>query len=142
MAADGTFFKQLAWVNPRTHAPVIAIVVQGLIALVISFLPYERILNYVTCIDYIFFGFAAIALIVFRNRDARDPAAPSPTIRMPGHPVTTLLFLAVAWGVVVDVMFTSPETRIGLAILFSGLPVYWFFTRRAAGKSPRKVPVG
>jgi APA family basic amino acid/polyamine antiporter len=142
MAADGTFFKQLAWVNPRTHAPVIAIVVQGLIALVISFLPYERILNYVTCIDYIFFGFAAIALIVFRNRDARDPAAPSPTIRMPGHPVTTLLFLAVAWGVVVDVMFTSPETRIGLAILVSGLPVYWFFTRRAAGKSPRKVPVG
>src|SRR5580704_4433911 len=140
MAADGTFFKQLAWVNPRTHAPVIAIVVQGLIALVISFLPYERILNYVTCIDYIFFGFAAIALIVFRNRDARDPAAPSPTIRMPGHPVTTLLFLAVAWGVVVDVMFTSPETRIGLAILVSGLPVYWFFTRRAAGKSPRKVP--
>jgi APA family basic amino acid/polyamine antiporter len=142
MAADGTFFKQLAWVNPRTHAPVIAIVVQGLIALVISFLPYERILNYVTCIDYIFFGFAAIALIVFRNRDARDPAAPSPTIRMPGHPVTTLLFLAVAWGVVVDVMFTSPETRIGLAILVSGLPVYWFFTHRAAGKSPRKVPVG
>jgi APA family basic amino acid/polyamine antiporter len=142
MAADGTFFKQLAWVNPRTYAPVIAIVVQGLIALVISFLPYERILNYVTCIDYIFFGFAAIALIVFRNRDARDPAAPSPTIRMPGHPVTTLLFLAVAWGVVVDVMFTSPETRIGLGILVSGLPVYWFFTRRAAGKSPRKVPVG
>ncbi|MBV8345817.1 MAG: amino acid permease, partial [Candidatus Eremiobacteraeota bacterium] len=42
MAADGTFFKQLAWLNPRTHAPVVAIVVQGLIALVISFLPYER----------------------------------------------------------------------------------------------------
>jgi APA family basic amino acid/polyamine antiporter len=132
MAADGTFFKQLAWVNGRTHAPVIAIVTQGLIALIISFLPYERILNYVTCIDYIFFGLAAIALIVFRNRDARDPAAPAPVIRMPGHPVTTLLFLAVAWGVVGDVMITSPETTIGLAILISGLPVYWFFARRGA----------
>jgi len=130
MAADGTFFKQLAWVNRRTHAPVIAIVSQGMIALIISFLPYERILNYVTCIDYIFFGLAAIALIVFRNRDARDPAAPAPSIRMPGHPVTTLMFLAVAWGVVVDVMITSPETTIGLAILISGLPVYWFFVRR------------
>jgi basic amino acid/polyamine antiporter, APA family len=132
MAADGTFFKQLAWVNRRTHAPVIAIVAQGLIALIISFLPYERILNYVTCIDYIFFGLAAIALVIFRNRDARDPAAPAPIIRMPGHPVTTLMFLAVAWGVVVDVMITSPETTIGLAILISGLPVYWFFVRRSA----------
>ena len=61
---------------------------------------------------------------------------------MPGHPVTTLLFLAVAWDVVGDVLITSPDTTIGLAILLSGLPVYWFFTRRAAGKSPRKVPVG
>jgi len=93
-------------------------------------LPYERILNYVTCIDYIFFGFSALALFVFRNRDARDSSAPRPFFRMPGHPVTTLIFLAVAWGVVADVMFTSPETTIGIAILLSGLPVYWFFTRR------------
>lgn len=129
MAADGTFFKQFAAVDPRTHAPVVAIVAQGLVALVISFLPYERILNYVTCIDYIFFGFSAIALIVFRNRDARDPAAPKPIVRMPGHPLTTLIFLVVAWGVVGDVMLSSPETIIGIAILLSGLPVYWFFAR-------------
>jgi basic amino acid/polyamine antiporter, APA family len=117
---------------------VVAIVAQGLVALLISFLPYERILNYVTCIDYIFFGLAAIALIVFRNRDARDPAAPSPIIRMPGHPVTTLIFLAIAWGVVGDVMVTSPETTIGFAILISGLPVYWLFTRSSL---PRPHPV-
>ncbi|HEY1867114.1 MAG TPA: amino acid permease [Candidatus Cybelea sp.] len=135
MAADGTFFKQFAAINPMTHAPVVAIAAQGLVALVISFLPYERILNYVTCIDYIFFGFSAIALIVFRNRDARDPSAPTPSIRMPGHPVTTLIFLAVAWGVVADVMLTSHETIIGIGILLSGLPVYWYFTRRAASRS-------
>jgi basic amino acid/polyamine antiporter, APA family len=139
MAADGTFFKQFAAVNARTHAPVVAIVAQGLVALVIAFLPYEQILNYVTCIDYIFFGFAAIALIVFRNRDARDPAALAPIFRMPGHPVTTLIFLAVAWGVVGDVMFTSPETIVGIGILLSGLPVYWFFTRRASARPPLEV---
>jgi APA family basic amino acid/polyamine antiporter len=135
MAADGTFFKQFAAINPATHAPVVAIVAQGLVALVISFLPYERILNYVTCIDYIFFGLSALALIVFRNRDARDPSAPTPSIRMPGHPVTTLIFLAVAWGVVADVMITSRETIIGIAILLSGLPIYWFFTRRRASST-------
>lgn len=141
MAADGTFFKQFASINPMTHAPVVAIVAQGLVALVISFLPYERILNYVTCIDYIFFGFSAIALIVFRNRDARDPSAPTPSIRMPGHPVTTLIFLVVAWGVVADVMLTSHETIIGIGILLSGLPVYWFFTRRAASSAASRLEI-
>ncbi|HMF29755.1 MAG TPA: amino acid permease, partial [Candidatus Cybelea sp.] len=34
MAADGTFFKQFAAIDPRTHAPVVAIVAQGLVALV------------------------------------------------------------------------------------------------------------
>jgi basic amino acid/polyamine antiporter, APA family len=141
MAADGTFFKQFASVDPRTHAPVVAIVAQGLIALVISFLPYERILNYVTCIDYIFFGLAAIALIVFRNRDARDPSAPRPILRMPGHPVTTLIFLVAAWGVVADVMITSRETIIGIAILLSGLPVYWFFARRSPSAGSSRLEI-
>ena len=58
---------------------------------------------------------------------------------MPGHPVTTLLFLAVAWGVVLDVMVTSPETIVGVAILLSGLPVYWLFARRTAASSTNAV---
>jgi basic amino acid/polyamine antiporter, APA family len=134
MAADGTFFKPLASVNPRTHAPVLAIAAQGLVAVVIAlFFNYDQILNYVTCNDYIFFGLAAIALIVFRNRDARDPQAPKPFFRMPGHPVTTLIFLAAAWYIVGDTIFNSPhDTLIGVGILLSGLPVYWFFTKRRA----------
>ncbi len=137
MAADGTFFKQLAWVNPRTHAPVLAILLQGVIAIVIALSgSYDQILNYVTCNDYIFFGLAAIALIVFRNRDARDPAAPKPAFRMPGHPYTTLLFLAAAWYVVGDTVLKSPhDTGIGIGILLSGLPVYLLFTRRRATRA-------
>jgi APA family basic amino acid/polyamine antiporter len=132
MAADGTFFRQLAWVNAQTRAPVLAIVLQGLVAVVITlFLNYGQILNYVTCNDYIFFGLAAIALFVFRKRDARDPLARKPYFRMPGHPVTTLLFLVAAWYIVGDTVIKSPyDTGIGLAILISGLPVYALFTRR------------
>jgi APA family basic amino acid/polyamine antiporter len=132
MAADGTFFKQLAWVNARTRAPVLAILLQGSVAIVIALSgSYDQILNYVTCNDYIFFGLAAIALIVFRNRDARDPAAPQPVFRMPGHPVTTLLFLAAAWYIVADTVVKSPhDTGIGIGILLSGLPVYALFARR------------
>jgi basic amino acid/polyamine antiporter, APA family len=132
MAADGTFFKQLAWINAQTHVPVLAIVVQGAIAIVIALSGrYDQILNYVTCNDYIFFGLAAIALIIFRNRDAKDPSAGKPFFRMPGYPVTPLIFIAAAWYIVGDTVIKSPgDTGIGLAILVSGVPVYLLFTRR------------
>ena len=136
MASDGTFFKQLAWVNARTHAPVLAIVLQSVVAIVIALSGrYDQILNYVTCNDYIFFGLAAIALIVFRRRDASDLSAPKPVFRMPGHPFTTVLFLAAAWFIVGDTVVKSPiDTGVGIAILLTGLPVYALFVwrRRAA----------
>jgi APA family basic amino acid/polyamine antiporter len=119
---------------------VVAIVAQGLVAIALSFLPYERILTYVTSVDSVFFGLSALALIIFRNRDARDPSAPRPIFHMPGHPVTTLLFLAISWGIVADVAITSPkDASIGLGILLLGLPVYALFARRTASARARTL---
>ena len=36
MAEDGLFFKSVAWVHPKTLAPVVAIAVQGALAIVIA----------------------------------------------------------------------------------------------------------
>jgi basic amino acid/polyamine antiporter, APA family len=132
MAADGTFFKQLARIDPRTHVPVLAIVLQGLVAAIITMSGrYDQILNYVTSVDYVFFGLAALALIVFRKRDAADASAPKPFFTMPWHPWSTLIFLIAAWGLVGDVLIKSPvDTSIGLGILISGLPVYALFAWR------------
>ena len=81
MAADGTFFKQLAWVNARTHAPVLAIVLQGLVAIVIAVTGrYDQILNYVTCNDYIFFGLCRDrADRLSQSRRARSASAAVPS---------------------------------------------------------------
>ncbi|HVA33566.1 MAG TPA: amino acid permease [Candidatus Baltobacteraceae bacterium] len=137
MAADGTFFKQLAWVHPRTHVPVLAIVAQGVVAAIITLSgAYDQILNYVTSVDYVFFGLSALALIVFRKRDAADPNAPRPFFSVPGHPWSTLLFLIVAWSIVGDVLIKSPiDTSIGLGILLTGLPVYALFAWRRRSPS-------
>jgi APA family basic amino acid/polyamine antiporter len=137
MAADKTFFRQLAWVDPRTHVPVIAILLQGIVAAIIAVSGrYDQILNYVTSVDYTFFGLSAIALFVFRNRDARDPNAPKPYFRMPGHPWSTVLFLLAAWAIVGDVLVKSPvDTSIGLGILLTGLPAYAIFARYNARRA-------
>ena len=133
MAADGTFFRHLARIDPRTHVPTIAIVVQGAVAAVVALSGrYDQILNYVTSVDYTFFGLAAVALIVFRiPRRAPYPGGARPSFTMPGHPWTTILFLVVSWTIVGDVLVKSPvDTSIGLGILLSGLPAYAAFAWR------------
>jgi basic amino acid/polyamine antiporter, APA family len=129
MAADGIFFKSLAWVDRRTHVPSIAIAVQGAAALVIALSgSYNQILNYVSSVDFVFFGLGALALFVFRARD-RDGPRVRPS--MPGHPWTTSFYLAVSWLLVIDLVIASPyDSLIGLGILLSSIPVYAFFAMR------------
>lgn len=128
MADDGTFFKPLAYLDPRTHVPVIAIALQGAAAIFLVMIGnYDTILNWVTSVDYVFFGLAAIALIIFRTRD-RAAGAPKPFFQMPLHPFSTLLFLVIAWGVVADVLVKDPRsTFYGIGLLLTGVPVYAIF---------------
>jgi APA family basic amino acid/polyamine antiporter len=69
MAQDGLFFKQVATVHSRTRVPIVAIVLQGLLAIIISFWGrYEQILNYVVSMDFIFFGLTACCIFVFSKK--------------------------------------------------------------------------
>jgi APA family basic amino acid/polyamine antiporter len=130
MAQDGLFFKSVGTVHPRTRAPIVAIALQGLLAIVIAFLgTYELILNYVVSVDVIFFGLTACCIFVFRKHARSETVA---TVKVPGHPITTLLFIAVCWAVAVNTVYRYPSnTLIGIAIMFAGLPAYWFWRTRS-----------
>jgi APA family basic amino acid/polyamine antiporter len=141
MAKDGVFFRSVAMVHPRSHVPVIAIALQGVWATVIALTgKYEQILNYVVSTDFIFFGLSATCLFVFRRREAyaaigranaSASGAPRPS-RMPGHPITTALFVAACWLVVIDTIYKYPRnSAVGLAIVLAGIPVYFLWGRRA-----------
>ncbi len=126
MAEDRLFFRSVAWLHPRTRVPVVAIALQGVLAMVIAAVGrYEQILNYVTSVDFIFFGLTATCVFVFRRRDAgteRDAGG----IRVPGHPWTTLFFVAASWFVVLNTVYAYPENSvIGLGILCAGVPIYF-----------------
>jgi APA family basic amino acid/polyamine antiporter len=125
MAADGSFFPFLGYIDPRTRVPVFAILAQGLTATVVALSGrYDQILNYVESVDFVFFGLAAIALLLFRRRDENARTG----FMMPLHPWSTWLFLVVSWAIVADVVVTSPrDTLVGLGIMAAGLPVYFVF---------------
>ena len=89
MADDGLFFRAVAWLDPRTRVPVVAIVLQSVWTIVIALSGrYEQILNYVIAMDFLFFGLTATTIFVFRRRAARGAMNASDGYRIPGHPVT------------------------------------------------------
>jgi APA family basic amino acid/polyamine antiporter len=137
MADDGLFFRAVAWLDPRTRVPVVAIVLQSVWTIVIARSGrYEQILNYVVSMDFLFFGLTATTIFVFRQRAARGAPGPGAGYRVPGHPVTTAVFVAICWWVVANTIYRYPENSlIGFALLLAGIPVYWFWSRRASSRS-------
>jgi basic amino acid/polyamine antiporter, APA family len=128
MAEDRVFFRSVAWVHPRTRVPVIAIALQGVWAILIALTgTYAQVVNYVVAMDSIFFGLTAVCLLLLRRRDSSSAAA-AIDYRVPGHPWTTLLFIAAEWLVVISTFARDPRRSfIGLAIAIAGLPVYFFW---------------
>jgi APA family basic amino acid/polyamine antiporter len=127
MAADGLFFKSVAKVSESTRVPVIAIVLQGIWAIVIAMSGrYEQILNYVIPVDFFFIGLTTTCLFRFRGRDR----APSDHA-VPGYPWTGLFFVIAAWLIVAATIWHYPkESGIGLLIQLAGVPAYLFWSRR------------
>jgi APA family basic amino acid/polyamine antiporter len=126
MANDRLFFRQLAWVHPSTQAPVFAIAIQSVWTMVILFTgSYDKILNYVTSMDVLFWALTAGTLFILRQRDPSRSA-----FSTPGHPLTTALFCLICLAVVGNTLYTYPEnTLIGFAILAAGVPMYYIWRR-------------
>lgn len=140
MAEDGLFFSSLAKLN-RARVPALAIALQGALAIVITLSGrYEQILNYVISVDVIFFALTAATVFIFRKQRTVEAAVsaaqatrlpPQQTFRVPGHPFTTLFFIAACGGVAFSTLYRYPQnSAIGLGIMLTGIPVYLFWKAR------------
>jgi APA family basic amino acid/polyamine antiporter len=128
MARDGLFFKSVGKLFGKSGAPVVAIVLQGVVAIAIALSgTYGEILNFEITVDAIFFGITAASLFILRRRNIGSDAI---IYRVPGHPFTTILFLLSCVGIVGSAIAASPaNSTIALGIMLAGVPVYYFWIR-------------
>lgn len=134
MASDGLFFKRVAWLHPKTHAPVVAIGLQGALAIVVALSgKYEQILNYVVSIDSLFFGVTAVCLFALRKQAARAGDSSGAARAFKVSAVVIVLFITAEWLVAASAVYKDPlHSAIGLVILLAGIPVYFFWRWRGA----------
>jgi basic amino acid/polyamine antiporter, APA family len=117
MARDGWLPPAFAALDPRSQAPVLAIVLNSLLAIaVLAVGRYDQILTYVESMDLLFFGLTATTLFVFRRREKRATETfgwdSVPLFRAPGHPWTTLVFIAVCFLVVLNSLFRNHRNTL------------------------------
>jgi basic amino acid/polyamine antiporter, APA family len=133
MARDGVFLASVGKLSQRSRAPIVAIILQGLAAIVIACSgTYGQILNFEVTVDFIFFAMTAASLFILRRQKIGSDTV---GYRVPGHPFTTILFVLSCVGIVGSAIVASPaNSAIALGIMLAGVPVYcyWRKFRRAA----------
>ncbi|MDQ3427010.1 MAG: amino acid permease [Gemmatimonadota bacterium] len=130
MARDGVFFGKLAEIHPRYGTPAFAILACALWSMLLAATgTFEQLLTYVVFIGWIFYALGALSIFSYR---IREPAAARP-FRVPGYPVTPILFAVAVAAVVVNTIVAQPaRAAVGLGVMLLGSPAYLVWRRRGA----------
>jgi APA family basic amino acid/polyamine antiporter len=127
MSQDRLFFARLAHVHPRFGTPAWAIAGTALWSSVLVLSgTFEQLLTYVVFMSWLWFALAALAIFAYRRS---EPDAPRP-FRTPGYPLTPIVFVVAALGIVVNTVFAQPvQSLIGLGITVAGIPAFLWWRR-------------
>lgn len=130
MARDRLFFASAARVHPKFKTPSLAILIQGAWSLVLAASgSYKQLYTYVIFTAWIFYGAAALAVIVLRRK---QPELKRP-YRVWGYPVLPIAFSLAALAIVANTLARSPrEALIGIALVAAGVPIFLLWNHLGA----------
>jgi len=129
MAKDQLFFRRAGELDPVHHAPVFALVVQCIWAVLLTLSgSYNDLLDYVIFAVLVFYILTIAGLFVLRRTQ--------PNLERPykafGYPVLPAAYMAAAGLIEVLLLIYKPNyTWPGLIIVLLGLPVYFIWRRKA-----------
>jgi APA family basic amino acid/polyamine antiporter len=130
MSQDGLFFKSVGKLHPRYKTPAAGLIVQ---AIWTAFLcvsgSYGQLLDYIIFAVLLFYILTIVGLFVLR---VKRPDAVRP-YRALGYPLLPALYiLMAAWICFVLLRYKPQYTWPGLVLVLLGMPVYLFWSHRAA----------
>jgi basic amino acid/polyamine antiporter, APA family len=136
-ARDGLFFAAFGRLHPVSRVPLTSLVLLGIWgALLAASGTFDQLTNMAVMSYAIFWIPVSLSVIVLRHK---LPDAPRP-FRVPGYPLTPLLFALVMVGIVISAFHVAPrEALAAVVLILLGLPLYPLFRRRlTATRAPRE----
>ncbi len=128
MAQNGAFFKGAAHVHPRWRTPVIAILCQGLCAVLMTLTPFPDLVVYIGFSLTSFAVLSVASLFFFRRR----PNWQKLRIVSFGWPLIPLVFILVGlWTIVYGVMLRPGVSIAAILTIAAGAAVYHARIKRA-----------
>jgi basic amino acid/polyamine antiporter, APA family len=127
MAKDGLFFKWAAYIHPKYHTPSKAFIAQAIWASVLVLSgSFDQLTDMLVFASFIFFGAITLAVFILR---VKQPNTPRP-YKAWGYPIVPGLFLLFCLALVGVTIFSKPrEALLGLSLMATGVPFYWWWTR-------------
>lgn len=131
MAKDGLFFKWASFIHPKYNTPSKAFVAQAVWAGVLVFSgSFDQLTDMLVFASFIFFGAITLGLFILRFR---EPNTPRP-YKAWGYPVVPGIFLLFCVALVGITVFTRPrEALLGIALMATGIPFYFWWNRSKKG---------
>jgi len=127
MAQEKLFFSGAGKLN-KANAPSHSLVAQGIWASVLVLSgTFDQLTDMIIFAVFIFYGATSLAVFVLRKK---MPDAPRP-YKVWGYPIVPAIFILFCIVLVFNTVLTRPrEAIMGLTLIFSGLPVYWWLNRK------------
>jgi len=129
MAKNGAFFAAAAKIHPRWHTPVLAIICQGVCAVLMTLVPFLNLLFYIGFILNFSAAMSVASLFVFRRRQGWRKVR----VVSFAYPLLPISFVLVAIWITIFAMTSHPVTSaIAVITITTGMLVYHFSVRRSA----------
>jgi APA family basic amino acid/polyamine antiporter len=127
MAKNKAFFASAATVSPRWHTPVIAILSQGVCAMLMTLTPFRQLLFYIGISLTLFSVLAVASVFVFR---ARRPGWQRLRALQVGYPFIPVLYILVGLAIMIFGVIGKPVASLAaFATVGAGALVYHFKVR-------------
>ena len=127
MAKEGLFFKSVAKLNDK-HAPGNSLLYQCVWAcLLVLSGTFDQLTDMIIFAVFIYYGATTLGVFILRKK---MPDAPRP-YKVWGYPVVPAIVILFCAYLVFNTFFSKPdEAAVGIILMLTGLPMYWWFTRR------------
>jgi len=127
MSRDQLFLKRAGTLN-KSNAPGNSLIWQGIWASVLVLSgTFDQLTDMIIFAVFFFYGATSLGVFILRRK---MPDAPRP-YKVWGYPIVPAIFILFCIVLFVNTIVTRPrEAMIGLTLIFTGVPVYWFLNRK------------